>query len=67
MSKTTNKRVVISTWQSIYQQPKKWFEQFGMIIGDEAHLFKAVSLDKDYEQIRKLQIQSWFNRHIRWF
>ena len=44
--KETNKRVVISTWQSIYNQPKKWFSQFEMIIGDEAHLFKAVSLTK---------------------
>ena len=44
--KETNKRVVISTWQSIYNQPKKWFTQFEMIIGDEAHLFKAVSLTK---------------------
>jgi superfamily II DNA or RNA helicase len=44
--KDTNKRVIISTWQSIYNQPKKWFEQFGMILGDEAHLFKAVSLTK---------------------
>ena len=26
--------------------PKKWFQQFGMVIGDEAHLFKAVSLTK---------------------
>ena len=45
-SKDTNKNVVISTWQSIYKQPKKWFKQFDMIIGDEAHLFKAVSLSK---------------------
>jgi len=44
--KDTNKRVIISTWQSIYNMPKKWFNQFGMIIGDEAHLFKAVSLTK---------------------
>ena len=44
--KETNKRVVISTWQSIYNMPKKWFTQFEMIIGDEAHLFKAVSLTK---------------------
>ncbi len=36
--------VVISTWQSIYKMPKKYFEQFGCIIGDEAHLFKAKSL-----------------------
>ena len=44
--KDTKKRVVISTWQSIYNMPKKWFKDFGMIIGDEAHLFKAVSLTK---------------------
>ena len=44
--KETNKRIVISTWQSIYKMPKKFFEQFGMVVGDEAHLFKAVSLTK---------------------
>ena len=44
--KETNKRVVISTWQSVYNLPKKWFQQFGMVIGEEAHLFKAVSLTK---------------------
>ena len=44
--KETNKRVIISTWQSVYNLPKKWFNQFGMIIGDEAHLFKAMSLTK---------------------
>ncbi len=44
--KETNKNVIISTWQSIYNQPKKFFKDFDMIIGDEAHLFKAVSLSK---------------------
>ena len=38
------KDVVISTWQSVYKMPKKYFEQFGCVIGDEAHLFKAKSL-----------------------
>ena len=44
--KETNKRVVITTWQSVYNLPKKWFNDFGTVIGDEAHLFKAVSLTK---------------------
>jgi superfamily II DNA or RNA helicase len=44
--KETNKNVIISTWQSIYNMPKKWFKSFGMVIGDECHLFKAVSLSK---------------------
>ena len=51
--KETTKRVVISTWQSIYNLPKKWFQQFGMVIGDEAHLFKAVSLTKIMTKLEK--------------
>lgn len=42
--KNTNKDVVVTTWQSVYQLPKKWFEQYSSVIGDEAHLFKAKSL-----------------------
>lgn len=38
------KRVIISTWQSIYKMPPSWFEQFGAVFGDEAHNFKAKSL-----------------------
>lgn len=38
------KRVYISTWQSIYKMQKGYFESFGMVIGDEAHNFKAKSL-----------------------
>ena len=36
--------IYISTWQSIYKMPKQYFQQFGMVIGDEAHNFKAKSL-----------------------
>ena len=42
--KLSNKSLTISTWQSLYQLPKEFFEQFDYIIGDEAHLFKAQSL-----------------------
>ena len=42
--KNVTKPVVISTWQSIYEFPKSYFDQFGMVVGDEAHLFKAKSL-----------------------
>lgn len=42
--KKTDRPIVISTWQSIYKMPKEWFEQFDLVIGDEAHLFKAKSL-----------------------
>jgi len=36
--------LTISTWQSLYNLPKEYFEQFDYVIGDEAHLFKAQSL-----------------------
>ena len=42
--RAVTKDVVISTWQSIYKMSKKYFEQFGCVIGDEAHFFKAKSL-----------------------
>lgn len=48
--KETDAEVVISTWQSIYQMPPKWFHQFKTIIGDEAHLFKAKSLTSMLEK-----------------
>jgi len=42
--KQAKKFLFISTWQSIYTQPKEYFEQFDFVIGDEAHSFKAKSL-----------------------
>ena len=32
--KYTEHNVVISTWQSIYKEPKKWFDKFDCVIGD---------------------------------
>ena len=43
-SNQTDKKVLISTWQSLYKLPKTYFEQFGIVFGDEAHLFKSKSL-----------------------
>jgi len=42
--KHSGKKLIISTWQSLYQMPPEYFQQFQYIIGDEAHLFKAQSL-----------------------
>ena len=36
--------IVISTWQSVYELPKKFFENYQVVYGDEAHTFKAKSL-----------------------
>ena len=42
--KDTKADCIITTWQSVYKQPRKWFERFDVVIGDEAHQFKAKSL-----------------------
>jgi superfamily II DNA or RNA helicase len=39
--KQTDKPITISTWQSLYKLPKEYFQQFELVIGDEAHLFKS--------------------------
>ena len=42
--KKTDKQIVISTWQSLFRLPAPYFQQFGMVVGDEAHLCNATSL-----------------------
>ena len=42
--KNTDKNIIISTWQSIYKFPKRYFDDIDCVIGDEAHLFKSKSL-----------------------
>lgn len=40
--------LVITTWQSLnngkHKMPKQWYQQFGVVFGDEAHGAKATSL-----------------------
>ena len=40
----TESQVIITTWQSIYKLPRKYFERFDVVVGDEAHQFKSKSL-----------------------
>ena len=42
--KSTDKSVIITTWQSVYNLQRSFFSDFDVIIGDEAHLFKSKSL-----------------------
>ena len=58
--KQTNKPITISTWQSVYKLPKKYFEQFDVIIGDEAHLFKAKSLASIMENLENSKYRFGF-------
>lgn len=44
--KISNKPITITTWQSVYEQKKPYFKDYEVVIGDEAHLYKAKSLSK---------------------
>jgi len=58
--KASNKPFVVSTWQSIYKMPKSWFDQFDVVIGDEAHLFKAKSLSEIMGKLTKCKYRFGF-------
>lgn len=58
--KHTDKQITISTWQSLYKLPKKYFEQFDVVIGDEAHLFKAKSLASIMEAMTETKYRFGF-------
>jgi superfamily II DNA or RNA helicase len=48
-------QVTITTWQSVYKQRKEWFQKFDVVIGDEAHLFKAKSLNTIMTNLNRTQ------------
>ena len=50
--KTTSKKIVISTWQSIFRENETFFQNYDGVFGDECHLFKAKSLSS---LIRKMK------------
>ena len=56
-TKQFTKDVLITTWQSIYKQPKGWFQQFDVIFGDEAHNFKANSLSSVMEKMDEIEFR----------
>lgn len=58
--KESKRPFVITTWQSIFRLPKKWFNQFGTVIGDEAHLFKAKSLTSIMSKLDQCPVRFGF-------
>jgi superfamily II DNA or RNA helicase len=54
-SKDFTRDVLITTWQSVYLQPKSWFQNFDVIFGDEAHQFKAKSLTTVMEKMDQVR------------
>lgn len=44
MSRADLKQCVIATWQTLIKMPPEWFSRFGVVIVDEVHQAKAVSI-----------------------
>lgn len=65
VDKNTRAPIVISTWQSLMKQPKDWFDQFGVVMGDEAHLFQANSLTKIMEKLDQCRYRHGFTGTLK--
>lgn len=46
----TDRRIIISTWQSLYDNPASWFEDIEVVIGDETHLYSAKEVSKLFDK-----------------
>lgn len=60
VAKQSDKPITISTWQSIYKLDKTYFKDFDVIIGDEAHQFKAKSLTTIMEKLENTKYRFGF-------
>lgn len=58
--KETECPVVITTWQSIYKLPRTYFENFEVVVGDEAHQFKSASLVKIMTKLHQAKYRYGF-------
>ncbi|MFA7407653.1 MAG: DEAD/DEAH box helicase family protein [Anaerolineaceae bacterium] len=64
IDKETDLPVVVSTWQSLYKMPSEYFDRFGVVIGDEAHLFSAKSLVGILEKMEHARFRFGFTGTI---
>lgn len=64
VDKKTTAPIVISTWQSLIKQPKEWFDQFSVVLGDEAHNFQAKSLTTIMEKLTDAPFRHGFTGTI---
>jgi len=58
--KNSDKPIIISTWQSIYKFPKRYFDDIDCVIADEAHLFKSKSLTGIMEKLHNAKYRFGF-------
>ena len=65
VDKNTKAPIVISTWQSLVKQSKDWFQQFGVVMGDEAHTFQAKSLTTIMHKLNKCEFRHGFTGTLK--
>ncbi len=65
IDKNTDAPIVISTWQSLIKLNKDWFSQFKVVLGDEAHLFQAKSLQKIMESLDECYYRHGFTGTLK--
>lgn len=65
VEKNTDAPIVISTWQSLMKLNKDWFSQFKVVLGDEAHLFQAKSLQKIMEGLDECYYRHGFTGTLK--
>ena len=65
VDKHSNAPIVISTWQSLVKMPKEWFDQFNVVLGDEAHLFQAKSLTTIMEKLSDCKYRHGFTGTLK--
>ena len=65
VDKKTKAPIVISTWQSLVKQSKDWFQQFGVVMGDEAHTFQAKSLTTIMHKLNKCEFRHGFTGTLK--
>jgi superfamily II DNA or RNA helicase len=53
--KQSDCKIHVTTWQSIYKERKTFYDPYCVIIGDEAHLFKAKSLTSIMEKAENVE------------
>jgi len=58
--KESDKDINITTWQSIFRMPRTFFNQFEVVIVDEAHLAKSNSITKIMTNLSKCKYRFGF-------
>jgi superfamily II DNA or RNA helicase len=60
LEKWTECPITISTWQSAVDQGQEWFDQFEVVVGDEAHRFAAKSLLSIMDRLKNCAVRLGF-------